>query len=478
LKFGAYKSTLLSLFACSFFLIFLFLQSHGVEGGQDSWNHFLISRCAINHPDLLLDQWNKPVFTWCTVMVCQPGINALIIFNILCVLASGLLIASGMQRIGYKHAWSLIPMVVFTPVLFGNVISGLTEPLNVLFLSFVIYFWCIDRRKLSVGLASFLPFVRTEGFVICGAIFIMILARREYRLLYWLMLGSLVMNLAGFVITGHPFWIITDNPYWKHETEGTFEAGSGSFMHYIGMARSLFGLPMLLMFAAGNIAWVYRRIKGLPIDDIFSMSLLVFHFYFFAHTSIYYFGILGSHGLTRVMAVIAPALAIICFTSLHYLLGSLHHRYRIAAFSVFTLLVFWVAYEETGYPKPHRFRQEAVKADKSHTNFIKAGKWLIENNLMSRPIIHQYPYFDVRFNKDPYDLGSSYRVWSIDQKNDWAAKGVIVIWDGFSAVREGNMKLDWIAQNPAYRELHFIPGFEVPPDNPHMYDIHIFEKVR
>jgi hypothetical protein len=96
---------------------------------------------------------------------------------------------------------------------------------------------------------------------------------------------------------------------------------------------------------------------------------------------------------------------------------------------------------------------------------------------MNRPIIHQSPYFDVRFNKDPYDIESSYRVWSIDQKSDWAAKGVVVIWDGFSAVREGNMKLAWLSNNSDYKLLHTIDGFEKPDYDSTMYKICIFEKV-
>ncbi len=477
IKGGINKSILASLFFCAFPVVALYIQAEGVEGGQDSWNHYLISRYSLKYPELLLDQWNKPVFTWCTAFICQMGIQALILFNIFCVLLSALLLAIGMQKQGFKHVWVLIPFVVFTPVLFHNTISGLTEPLNVLFLSLVLYTWCIGKRNLSVALASFLPFVRTEGFVICGAIFIMILVRKEYKLLFWLFLGSVVMNLAGFAITGKPLWIITENPYWKHEMEGTFEAGSGSFLHYMRIARNLFGLPMLLLFAAGNLLWVYLRIKKEKVNEIFTMSLLIFHFYFFAHTLIYYFGIFGSHGLPRVMAVVAPVLAIVSYYTLDYFIATLHHRYRIAIHVLVAGLVIWVAYHETKYPKPHKFREISVKPDKAHTNFIKAGEWLAEHKLMDRTIVHQYPYFNVRFNKDPYDVKSSYMVWSIDQKNDWATVGTIVIWDGFSAVREGNMKLEWLQNNSHYQEVHYIEGFEKPADNPQMYDIHIFEKV-
>lgn len=460
-------------------LFFVFLQSQGVEGGLDSWNHYLISKCAFLHPDLLLDQWNKPVFTLITVLICQFGFNALIVFNIFCVAISGLLLALGLKALGYKNTWTLIPLTVFTPILFQNTISGLTELLNVLFLSLVFYFWCKDQLKSAVIIASFLPFVRTEGFVICAAIFLMLVINKEYKLILWLISGSVVMNLVGFVITGKPFWIITENPYWKHETEGTFEAGSGSFFHYVIQGRAIFGLPLEIAFVCSNLLIAYSVLYKRKIENVVLLSLFVFWSYFIAHTTIYYLGILGSHGLTRVMAVVAPPLAVLSYFVLNefFNLFKLNSKIQFISISTFALVVVWTAYHESDYAKPHRYSEATVKPDKTQKNFIKAGEWLIENKLMNRPIIHQSPYFDVRFNKDPYNIESSYRVWSIDQKSDWAAKGVIVIWDGFSAVREGNMKLDWLRNNPDYKLLHTIDGFEKPDYDSTMYKICIFEKI-
>ena len=110
-------------FAVFILLFFVFLQSQGVEGGLDSWNHFLISKCAFLHPDLLLDQWNKPVFTLITVLICQLGFNALIFFNICCVASSGLLLSLGLKSKGYKNTWILTPLTAFTPILLQNTIS-------------------------------------------------------------------------------------------------------------------------------------------------------------------------------------------------------------------------------------------------------------------------------------------------------------------------------------------------------------------
>jgi hypothetical protein len=425
---------------------------------------------------LLIDQWNKPVFTWFTVLITQMGFNALIWFNIFCVLFSGLLLSLGLKKAGFQDTWVAIPLLVFIPVLFQNIISGLTEPLNILILSSILYFLMNNQNKWALIIASFLPYVRTEGFVILGAVFLLIVFKKEYMSLLWLFLGSFIMNLVGFAITGKPFWIITENPYLKHEMQGTFDPGSGSFNHFFNQSRALFGLPLMVLFVLGHLLMMYKWIKKEKIHDFFVLSIMVFWFYFMAHTLIYYWGILGSHGLTRVMAVVAPVMVLIVFFAFDKIASVFKGKIKLLLGFFVVGLVAFVAYKETGYAKPHRFNKPTVKADKSQINFIKAGEWLTKNQLINQTIVHQSPYFNVHFNKDPFDMNSSYYVWSIDKKNDWAPNGIIVIWDGFSAVREGNMPLDWLKNNPNYTQLHYIEGFEKPADNPQQYDIYIFKK--
>ena len=97
---------------------------------------------------------------------------------------------------------------------------------------------------------------------------------------------------------------------------------------------------------------------------------------------------------------------------------------------------------------------------------------------MQRTIVHQTPFFNVYFKKDPYNEQSSFYIWSIFQENDYSPKGIIVLWDGFSAVREGAMPLSWLKNNPNYQQLHYIEGFEKPENDPTMYDVYIFEKIK
>jgi hypothetical protein len=458
-------------------MLMIFFQSNGLEGGMDSWMHFLNSKYAFKHPELFLDQWNKPVFTVITAPICQLGIQALEIFNIVCVALAGLLLSLTLRHLNYRNSWAVIPFLVFTPISFLNTVSGLTEPLAILMVALFVYLWFISKRIAATILAGFLPFIRTEGFVIGGAVLFLILHSKDFKLILWLFVGSIMMNFLGFIITGHPFWIITDNPYINHEVNGSFDPGSGSLFHFFHHARTMFGLPLLILAILSTLLPFWLKYKKHLIPSILSFALLGFWLYFWAHSLIYYFGILGSHGLTRPMALLAPFLALMAFVTFDYILSNAGHRIRIVSSA---LLVIWVtitAYFENNFPMPYGIRSVAIQQDRSQENFIKAGIWLQKNNLISRRIVHQSPFFNVYINKDPYDLNDGYWIWSIDKNADWTKDGTIIVWDGYSAKREGGMPLEWLQYNPAYKLLHVIDGEKSVADDPDRFDIYIFEKV-
>lgn len=462
---------------CSVLLLILNFQSVGVEGGMDSWQHFLISKLAIKHPELFLDQWNKPVFTLLTTLITQGGMGPLILFNIFCVTVGALLLSLALHNKGFKNTWSVIPFVVFMPELFLNVISGLTEPLSLFLVALFIWLWSKNHFRSAIILAGFLPFVRTEGFVIDGAVLILAVYDRKLKTLPWMLLGIVFMNFLGFAITGKPLWIITENPYWKHEVAGTFDPGSGNLFHFVHLARQMFGISLLVLGGIGMLLIIVDLLKKHKTDGLFVFALTGFVLYFTAHSLIYFLGILGSHGLTRPMALIAPFLGVMAYFTINKLLMNQGHVFRLASFGLIALVVVFNAYKETKFPWPFKLKEVAIPFDKTQTNFVKAGEWLKQHQLMDRVIVHQSPYFNCIFNKDPYDVKSSYYTWSIDQKNDWSNDLTIVIWDGFSAKREGNLPLEWLQSNPRFKEICFIEGFEKPKDDPNRYDIRIFEKV-
>lgn len=471
------KFNYIAFFLCLTALFILQYQCVGVEGGLDSWQHFLISKYAIKHPHLFLDQWNKPVFTLVSTWFCQDDMDSLVNFNLLCVSLGALFISFAAHEKGYRNSWVLIPFTIFMPELFLNTISGLTEPLALMMVSLIIWSWSIGNYRTSVIIASFLPFARTEGFVLLGALFILIVYEKKYKVMPWMLFGSVFMNILGYIITDKPFWIITENPYWGFEMNGTFDPGKGSILHFVNLARPMFGIVLIVLGLVSLVIIPLDLLRRKKVDGIFVFALSAFVLYFLAHTLIYYFGVLGSHGLTRPMALLAPFMALLAYYPVNRLLSSAGHVYRQIIFSSLALSIAMVAYAETHFPLPFQLDKTAIPFDRSQINFVKAGNWLRDKRLMDRVIIHQSPFFNCIFHKDPYDPKSTYYVWSIDKQNDWSNDGSIVIWDGYSAVREGGMPLEWLAKNPRFKEILFIEGETKPEDDPTRFDIHIFEKI-
>ncbi|HEY1045998.1 MAG TPA: hypothetical protein VGF79_06125, partial [Bacteroidia bacterium] len=415
IKKNFYASIFISI--CAFAL---FIQSESVEGGLDSWEHFMLSKSAFKHPELFLNQWNKPIFTAITVLPCQLGINALVIFNLFCLIYSCYLISISMLKLGYKDVWLAQILLFFTPILFKHSISGLTEPLNILMIAVFIRLWVSGHFISASAIAGLLPFIRTEGFVVLSVIVLLVVYNKKWKCFFGLLSGILLMNLIGFLVTKDPFWVITQNPYFRFEMDGKFDPGRGSFFHFFKLSPGIIGLPLIVLFIWANYKFFYNWFKRKYIDSMMMFAIFAFWAYFMAHTMIYFLGILGSHGLDRPFAVLAPFIAVSVFIALGKLTWTYSNQFRLIVYSIIGLAVCLTAYDRTGFPAPWSLNEKAIEFEPAEKTFIKAGEWLIENQLINRPIVHQSPFFDVKFNKDPYDVKSSYRIWSIDQSNDWS----------------------------------------------------------
>ncbi|MFN6046696.1 MAG: hypothetical protein ACK45C_01645, partial [Bacteroidota bacterium] len=135
-------------------------------GGQDSWNHYLYARWAWQHPTLLLDQWGKPFFTTVAMPFAQLGIGAVLFLNHACILATAWLSYLTARKMGFKNPWMVIFLFAWQPIVLANAHSVLTEPSNALVLVWICYLFAGNRWKSGAVVASFLPVVRSEGFVL------------------------------------------------------------------------------------------------------------------------------------------------------------------------------------------------------------------------------------------------------------------------------------------------------------------------
>jgi len=478
---------LISMGLAFFLLLILFVQSKGlVEGGQDSYNHYLISKYAFKYPYLLLDQWGKPVYTILAHPFCWFGLKVGVWLNIISTLVAALLGSLSAKKLGIQNYWLTFWIIVFTPISLGNTLSTLTEPLNMLWLSAGFYLWLSEKRVSATILFSFLPWIRTEGFVIIVPFFVFLIIKKYYKLIPLLLSASFLFNILGWWQTGEPLWIISDNPYFRVEADAErFSPGPGSFIYYMKANSKVFGNIIGILGVAGALLIGYQFIvkRKQELSFLFWVICGVFVAYYFAHSFIMWKGMMGTHGMLRVMMVIVPCLAI-CF---NYLISFLSKNIRGQNQSIiFALLCLLLAfntfntYKSVGYPTHFwNLEKSSVRQISNFSNMVKAQSFIDSAGLNSRVIYHQIPIYNVMYNKDPFakpltENWVTEDVWSIDHKDNWAPKGSVLIWDGYHAQREGNLKYKEIINMNDYLLLKSIRNSDTAILHS---DILIFEKV-
>jgi len=457
------------------------------EGGQDSWNHFLYARWAWTHPELYLDQWGKPLYTFLSAPFSILGIRGAIAFNIACTLLSAWLLYRSAWQQHWHHAWLAYPFTFFAPILFGNTVSALTEPLNATLLALLIWFFSTGRDRLAVITASLLPLVRSEGYVLLAALGVFLFLEKKYRLLPWLLSGTVLLALAGWAIHGDITWIVSSNPYIRFEQESRWHPGSGSLLHYVQQQRHIIGSLGLALALAG---WLFAAFDMRSKEQAFGARLVFLlcggmaAAYFLAHTMIWWMGSMGSHGLIRVFAVIVPCWVMAQLWLVHRLAQYFGKaRWLPPVYLALVPALAWFAYDGNGYPAPWKAGQAVIAPPPQAVTVQQALAWGDSMGLQNRILVHQLPYIDVLLGIDPFtkpELARSFRIWSIDWRDgfrrDWMPDSCLVIYDGYHAARDGFLPLDSLMAAPHYRLLKHFPHPAPPEKGSTQFDVWVFEK--
>ena len=327
-------------------------------GGMDSWNHYLFSRWAPTHPDLIWDQWGKTLFTIPTIPFAKFGMNGMYIFNILCCLIGAYFSYKTARKLSMLFPWMAVIFYIFQPVVFGNTISALTEPLNAMVLAIILYLLADNRFTWAAVLTSFLPFFRTEGWVLLLGILIYFIARRKWIKILFFALGSVTFAIFGKIFFNDFKYFISNNPYFKEQSSGR-DWGHGGWFHYLEAQKSIWGIVVISLIAIALILlafYMWRMIqkKTPEFRSVYSFWLLapVLLGFFMAHTIIWVFGMFGSNGLTRVFYVVAPCSALLASYALHKLCFIDIKKYRQGLVMLMAAVCVYSGYVGSGIPFP------------------------------------------------------------------------------------------------------------------------------
>ncbi|TND10431.1 MAG: hypothetical protein FD123_73 [Bacteroidetes bacterium] len=420
-------------------LLFYFFISDGYSDVGDGIQHYQIAKYSWTHPELFLHHWGKPFYILVSSPFAQFGYGGTVLFNLFCAAGTAWFAGKSVHLLGYRFAGFSALLTVFCPLYFTVAISGLTEPFFGFILVLSVWLMLKKKRGWAAAVVSFLPFIRSEGFLLLPLFGLLLLIRRDWRAIPMLALGTIVYSIAGGIATGDFLWVIHDNPY-----KGEDLYGSGSFFHFAKNNEILLGSSGVVLFLAAGIWTLIRLGSRKKQGALFAEELLLvygaFTVYFIAHSIFWAYGLFGSYGLLRVMAAVTPLAAIAVAGILSLMRDNFLQRMwlppLIALFALSLNIV-------------QTLRQSRVPfhVDNEQYPAVEAGKWL-KKNTAGQMLYCQHPFIIFLSDYDPFDRNRSRNLWDMQAEAGKLESGSIIIWDSHFGPVEGRLPLDSLLNRP------------------------------
>lgn len=453
----------------------------GLFDGGDGLAHYLISRYSWDHPLLFMHLWGKPFFTLVSSPFSQFGLIGIKIFNISCALLSCICIFHIAKKLKMQRPLLAPLFLGFTVLYFFMSISGYTEMLFGLIVVFCILLFLKEKYILSTILISFLPMVRSEGYLILPLFFLILIIKRKYLYVALLATGNLLYSLLGYFIYDDLLWLHNQNPY-KGDAADIY--GHGNLSHFIRAYWMIWGEPLTLLVLAGLLFALINIFRKKSADTPVSKLEIILIYgsliiYFCAHSVFWWKGLFNSLGLIRVLGAVLPLSALVSLRGFNLMLG-LFSRYKIlskAIMVVIIILVIITPFNNAYFP---------LKSLGEDLVTLDVKEWFENSGLKkdNYKIYYLHPNFPIELSFDPYDKNTGDQLWNlyttiIFEGYDALPDCTLVIWDGHYGPNEGRIPLKKIMSDKYFTLIKsFYPKvpFLVLGDIP--FEIHVFKKQR
>lgn len=426
--------------------------TNGTYDSGDSINHYLYARYAFQHPLNYLDSWAKPVFTLLASGPAQVGFMGMKLFQCAVVALSAWCAYVVVRALRLPAPELVILFAYAAPDYFLIQFSGLTEPLFGLLLVGAVALALRGHPGWSALLLSWLPFVRSEGFILLGIWVVYLGLKRQWRYLPLLAVGYAVYSAVGAAVLGEPGWVFGRNPY------ATVSAyGHGPWNHFLRNIPNLLGWVLTLLFGLGGARMMRALLRRENWQrPLFPAELLLVYgsitVFTAAHSIFWALGLFNSAGLARVLAVLTPLAAVVALNGLALLLEmvkskAVQRRIRIV------VAVAVVAWPFTGARNAIRPARDFRRPPDQELGW-RAAQWL-RSVYGSQPlprIAFQAPYLAPALGVDPFDEVAHPAI-TRDYRPDLDAVPVhaLVFWDDVFVRMEGRIPLELLQNDARFR---------------------------
>ncbi|WP_018344406.1 hypothetical protein [Cytophaga aurantiaca] len=348
--------------AASIIGFILWLVIDNTYDNGDSITHYAIAHYSWKHPQLLFDNWGKPVFTILSSPFAQLGWKGITFFNTL----TGVITCCLVAQIIHQLKWSISPycalLLFFIPNFPLALNSGLTEPLYALLLTATVYLIVIERYHWAAVAISFLPFVRSEGFISMTVVAVFLLALNKWKNVLLMLTGLACISVLGFIFQYESiFWVFTTNPYTANH--GFDNYGSGNWGDFFSKFYYMTGIPFTILFWGATLLLMKILVSRLVdnfkegLNTIEFLLLGSFFSFFLAHVVFWKFGLFHSFGMSRVLISIVP----IGLLMVLYLLNQLLEKFDKAKIVTVFCIVCLVMFPFTSNKSAWKFSKEFVE---------------------------------------------------------------------------------------------------------------------
>ena len=389
-------------FLCMTLIAFV---ANGTGDEGDSISHYLFAKMAWKYPQHFFDHWAKPVYVLIAFPFAQFGLMGVKIMNVLLNVAS--LWFTYKTATHLKFRWPWLPPLLLASIPMYNYLclGGLTEPMCACLLITGIYLLVKEKWIAGVVLLSFLPFVRSEGLLMLGVVFIYLIYRSRYEFLPLLATGHVIYSIAGYFYYHDLLWVFNKMTY---ATWGS-AYGKGSWTHFLSKLDEILGAAQMILFCFALlfglvlfIRFVRKQLNSIEVIEF----ILVFGSivaYFLAHTAFWALGIFNSGGILRVMIAIMPLLALANYRGIEYMFAFIPND-TARKLTMFVVVIGTAIYPFT----PHKFaykwqRDFQLKADQFAQR--EMGDWLKKNypDFRAHTFYYETVYVSDLLNIDWFD---------------------------------------------------------------------------
>lgn len=468
------KLSLIFLFAAFVIYCIIAYLSKGSFGGGDTYFHYRFARYSIEHPEFLLDLWAKPVFTLLMMPFAQFGYFGAKVGNLFFGFLAGYFAYLIAKQLNYKHFFFTIFPVIFAPIYIAIMLTAMTEVVFSLFLIASIYYFLHKKYSISALIISFIPFVRSEGWLFIALFAFLFLINKKYKTIPLLILGTLIYSIIGYFVFNDFLWIFNKHPYISG-AENLY--GKGEFIYYFKRIRFTFGLPIFLFIILGTISYIIDlfQTKIQYRKRIINELLIItgsFWSIFLVQSYLWYSGKMSVLADDRFMVCIVPVGAVIVVKGINYIIKFIKHR----IFNYLTLAILGLIFIII----PFRTYQFPTKPDPELDLIIKSAEWLKQTSYLKHKIYYYHGATPIFLDINPYDTSKCEEaIYDANKPEFNVPDSSIIIWDAHFSANEGRLPLNRLLSNPNFNLLKiFTPKHPFKTLGNNEYKIAIFQSLK